>query len=60
MVRFELATSLSRILSYTTTLLHQLYIMCRFKIVFVLALDFYVYIQLYNDESTKEAKQILF
>jgi hypothetical protein len=32
----------------------------RFKIVFVLALDFYVYIQLYNDESTKEAKQILF
>jgi hypothetical protein len=60
MVRFELATSLSRILSYTTTLLHQLYIMRRFKIVFVLALDFYVYIQLYNDESTKEAKQILF
>jgi hypothetical protein len=32
----------------------------RFKIVFVLALDFYVYIQLYDDESTKEAKQILF
>jgi hypothetical protein len=32
----------------------------RFKIVFVLALDFYVYIQLYNDESTKEAKPILF
>jgi hypothetical protein len=32
----------------------------RFKIIFVLALDFYVYIQLYNDESTKEAKQILF
>jgi hypothetical protein len=32
----------------------------RFKIVFVLTLDFYVYIQLYNDESTKEAKQILF
>jgi hypothetical protein len=31
-----------------------------FKLVFVLALDFYVYIQLYNDESTKEAKQILF
>jgi hypothetical protein len=29
-------------------------------VVFVLALDFYVYIQLYNDESTKEAKQILF
>jgi hypothetical protein len=24
-----------------------------FEIVFVLALDFYVYIQLYNDESTK-------
>jgi hypothetical protein len=32
----------------------------RFKIIFVLALDFYVYIQLYNDESTKEAKQIQF
>jgi hypothetical protein len=32
----------------------------RFKIVFVLALDFYVYIQLYNNESIKEAKQILF
>jgi hypothetical protein len=32
----------------------------RFKIVFVLALDFYVYIQLDDDESTKEAKQILF
>jgi hypothetical protein len=32
----------------------------RFKIVFVLALNFYVYIELYNDESTKEAKQILF
>jgi hypothetical protein len=31
-----------------------------FKIVFVLDLDFYIYIQLYNDESTKEAKQILF
>jgi hypothetical protein len=30
----------------------------RFKIVFVLALDFYVYID--DDESTKEAKQILF
>jgi hypothetical protein len=29
-----------------------------FKIVFVLALDFYVYID--DDESTKEAKQILF
>jgi hypothetical protein len=32
----------------------------RFKIVFVLALDFYVYIQLDDDESTKEAKQIFF
>jgi hypothetical protein len=32
----------------------------RSKIVFVLALDFYVYIQLYDDESTKEAQQILF
>jgi hypothetical protein len=32
----------------------------RFKIIFVLPLDFYVYIQLYNNESTKEAKQILF
>ena len=32
----------------------------RFKIVFVLALDFYVYIQLDDDESTKEAKRILF
>jgi hypothetical protein len=32
----------------------------RFKIVFVLALDFYVYIQLDDEESTKEAKQILF
>jgi hypothetical protein len=31
-----------------------------FKIVFILAPDFYVYIQLYNDESTKKAKQILF
>jgi hypothetical protein len=30
------------------------------KIVFVLSLDFYVYIQLDDDESTKEAKQILF
>jgi hypothetical protein len=29
----------------------------RSKIVFVLSLDFYIYIQ--NDESTKEAKQIL-
>jgi hypothetical protein len=28
----------------------------RFKIIFVLALDFYVYIQLDDDESTKEAK----
>jgi hypothetical protein len=32
----------------------------RFKIVFVLALNFHVYINLYNDESTKEVKQILF
>jgi hypothetical protein len=32
----------------------------RFKIVFVLALNFYVYIQLDDDKSTKEAKQILF
>jgi hypothetical protein len=32
----------------------------RFKIVFILALDFYVYIQLDDDESTKEAKRILF
>jgi hypothetical protein len=31
-----------------------------FKIVFVLALDFYVYIQLDGDESTKKIKQILF
>jgi hypothetical protein len=30
------------------------------KIVFVLSLDFYVYIQLDDDESTKEAKQIIF
>jgi hypothetical protein len=30
------------------------------KTLFVLALDFYVYIQLYNDEFTKEAKQIIF
>jgi hypothetical protein len=30
----------------------------RFKIVFVLAPDFYVYIQLDGDESTKEAKRI--
>jgi hypothetical protein len=35
-------------------------ILLRFKIVFVLALDFYVYIQLDDDESTKEAKRILF
>jgi hypothetical protein len=32
----------------------------RSKILFVLSLDFYVYIQLDDDESTKEAKQILF
>jgi hypothetical protein len=32
----------------------------RLKIVFVLALNFYVYIQLDDDESTKEAKRILF
>jgi hypothetical protein len=32
----------------------------RFKIIFVLALDFYVYIQLDDDECTKEAKRILF
>jgi hypothetical protein len=32
----------------------------RYKIVFVLSLDFYVYIQLDDDKSTKEAKQILF
>jgi hypothetical protein len=31
----------------------------RFKIVFVLALYFYVYIQLDDDESAKEAKRIL-
>jgi hypothetical protein len=30
------------------------------KLLFVLALDFYVYTQLYNDESTIKAKQILF
>jgi hypothetical protein len=30
----------------------------RFKIIFVLAFGFYVYID--DDESTKEAKQILF
>jgi hypothetical protein len=29
----------------------------RFKILFVLALDFYVYIQLDDDESTKEANK---
>jgi hypothetical protein len=32
----------------------------RSKIIFILSLDFYVYIQLDDDESTKEAKQILF
>jgi hypothetical protein len=32
----------------------------RFKIVFILALHFYVYIQIDDDKSTKEAKQILF
>jgi hypothetical protein len=32
----------------------------RFKIVFVLAFDFYVYIELDDDESTKEAKRNLF
>jgi hypothetical protein len=32
----------------------------RSKIVFVLSLDFYVYIQLDDDESTKEAKKIYF
>jgi hypothetical protein len=32
----------------------------RSKIVFILSLDFYVYIQLDYDQSTKEAKQILF
>jgi hypothetical protein len=32
----------------------------RSKIVFFLSLDFYVYIQLDDDESTKEAKQIIF
>jgi hypothetical protein len=32
----------------------------RSKIVFVLSLDFYVYIQLDDDESTEEAKRILF
>jgi hypothetical protein len=32
----------------------------RFKIAFILALDYYVYIQLDDDECTKEAKQIIF
>jgi aspartate carbamoyltransferase catalytic subunit len=32
----------------------------RFKIVFVLALDFYVYIQLYDDESTKKQNEFYF
>jgi hypothetical protein len=31
-----------------------------FKIIFVLSLDFYVYIQLDDDESTKETKRIFF
>jgi hypothetical protein len=35
------------------------YFICS-KIVFVLSLNFYVYIQLNNNESNKEAKRILF